>query len=91
MIDLDEDISLVGEIGAVGGVAADLLLNGGDIIVSSIIAPILLNFSLIASLIGQLDAVLGSSLSWIPLSTISTTMIYALLGLYSLRLYGKLT
>lgn len=88
MIGLDrEDIPLVGEIGVLG-FGADLLLNGGDIIVSALIAPLLTNFSLVAAVIGQLDSVAGS-IPW--LGTLSQITVYALLIIYALRLINRLT
>lgn len=82
-----EDIPLVGEIGVLG-FGADLLLNGGDIIVSALIAPLLTNFSLVAAVIGQLDSVTGS-IPW--LGTLSQITVYSLLIIYALRLINRLT
>lgn len=70
------------------GVGLDLLLNGGDLIVSGILAPLLSNFSLVAGLIGQIDAVVGS----VPgIELLSQITLYSLLLLYGIRLLNRFT
>jgi hypothetical protein len=85
----DIEIPIVGEISVVLGAAGDLILNGGELIVGSIIAPLLSNFGIVAGLIGQLDAVLSSTP--LPLSLLSEITLYALLVIYALRLYNRIT
>jgi hypothetical protein len=84
----DSDIPIIGDIGVVGALG-DLVLNGGELIVSGIVAPLLSNFSLVAGVIGQLDAVLSSTP--LPLSLLSEITLYALLLIYALRLYNRFT